>query len=141
MPLPSTLPWYHFLSIGGTAYLTSKNKGLWQRIPTPITLCWLVSIVSYLFYITRQKSVLNTWPKPNEFSDLLTCYNESLQILTILVPILAYLLTTKSNTDAGSLSIEEIGPSRKIIITSVLWFSDAIYILDNIPHFFSKPFL
>ena len=56
-----------FSFLSGVAYFfTSKNKGLWKRIPMPITLCWLVSIVSYLFYLTRQKSVLNTWPKPNQ---------------------------------------------------------------------------
>ena len=113
-----------FSLLSGTAYfLKSKNKGFWHRIPMSITLCWFVSIFSYLFYFTRQKSVLNTWQKPNELSDLLTCYNESLQILTILVPILAFLLTTKSNTDAEIQSIEKIGPSKRIIITAVLWFS------------------
>ena len=75
-----------FSFLTGLAYfLTSKNSGLWKRIPLSITLCWLVSILSYLFYLTKQKSVLNTWPKPNELSDLLAGYNNSLLILTIII--------------------------------------------------------
>ena len=113
-----------FSFLSGTAYfLTSKSKGWWKRIPIPITLCWLVSIASYLFYLTNQKSVLNTWPKPNELSDLLAVYNESLLILTILIPILAFTVTNKSNRDTERSSIQETNRSRTFLITSVLWFS------------------
>ena len=35
----------------------------------PISLCWPIYI--FTFYLTSQKSVLNTWLKPIEFSDLL----------------------------------------------------------------------
>ena len=85
-----------FSFLSGVAYfLTCMNKRLWKRIPMPIALCWLVSIISYLFYLTRQKSVLNTWSKANELSDLLAGYNESLIILTILIPVLPLILTNK----------------------------------------------
>ena len=64
-----------FSFLSGVAYfLTSKNKGMWQRIPMPIALCWVISLASYFFYLTRQKSVLNTWPKPNGLSNLIRTY-------------------------------------------------------------------
>jgi hypothetical protein len=113
-----------FSFLSGIAYFsTSKNKALWKRILMPISLCWLLSIISYLFYLTSQKSVLNTWPKPIEFSDLLAGYNTSLLILTILIPVLAYILTNISNRDTETNSIKENHCSRKIMITSVLWLS------------------
>ncbi len=113
---------FSFLS-GFAYFLTSKNKGLWKRIPISITLCWLVSIVSYLFYLTRQQSVLNTWPKPNELSDLLSGYNDSLLILTILIPLFVVIIINKSHRSAKTGSIEEIYCSRQIAIASLLWLS------------------
>lgn len=113
-----------FSFLSGVAYfLTSKNKGLLKRIPLSITLCWFVSIVSYLFYLTKQKSVLNTWPKPNELSDLLAGYNDSLLILTIIIPLLLFIIKNKPNTDTKAYLIEETYNSKSIIITSVLWLS------------------
>ena len=113
-----------FSFLSGIAYfLTSKNKDLWKRIPAPITLCWLVSIVSYLVYLTKQESVLNTWPKPNKLSDLLASYNDSLLILTIIVPIFIFLIINKSGRSTKKQSIDEIHFSRPIAITSLLWLS------------------
>ena len=113
-----------FSFLTGLAYfLTSKNLGLLKRIPLSITLCWFVSIVSYLFYLTKQKSVLNTWPKPNELSDLLASYNDSLLILTIIIPLLLFIIKNKPNTDTKAYLIEETYNSKSIIITSVLWLS------------------
>ena len=119
----------HYLGIifslfSGVAYfLTPKNKRLWQRIPMPIALCWVVSLPSYLFYLDKQKSVLNTWPKTNELSDLLAGYNDSLQILTILIPITILILTRNSNRDTEKSSIKETNCSFTILLTSLLWFS------------------
>ena len=104
-------------------FLTSKNKDWGKRIPTGIIICWIVSIFSYLFYLTKQKSVLNTWPKPNQLSDLLAGYNDSLLILTILIPLFVYIIKNKSDTGTKNRSIEEIQDSKPIIITSILWFS------------------
>jgi len=113
---------FSFLS-GISYFLTSKNKGMWQRIPMPIALCWFASIASYLFYLTRQKSVLNTWPKPNELSDLLASYNDSLLIITIIIPCIALLLIKKSKRETEIPAKKETGCSPAIMITSVLWVS------------------
>jgi len=113
-----------FSFLSGLAYFfTYKNKGMWKRVPISITLCWLVSIVSYLFYLTEQKSVLNTWPKPNELSDLLASYNDSLLIITIIIPCLAFIISTNFKGDTNTLKKEETDCSRPIVITSFLWLS------------------
>jgi hypothetical protein len=113
---------FSFLS-GVTYFLTPKNTGLLKRIPLSITLCWGISLVSYFFYLTRQKSVLNTWPKPNDLSDLLASYNNSLLILTIIIPVFLFIIINKPNTDTKAYLIEETYNSKSIIITSVLWLS------------------
>ena len=89
----------------------------------PIALCWFASIASYLFYLTRQKSVLNTWPKPNALSDLLDSYNDSLLILTFIIPLFVAIIENKSGRSTKTRSIKEIEYSKPIIITSILWLS------------------
>ena len=113
-----------FSGLSGTVYfLTSKKNGLWERIPIPIAMSWLLSVLFYLFYLTNQKSVLNTWPKPNELSDLLATYNDSLLIITILIPCLALILTKKSNSDFKRVSNTQTNCSRPTVITSFVWLS------------------
>jgi len=113
-----------FSFLSGVAYFfTSKNKALWKRFPMPIALCWLVSVASYLFYLTRQESVLNSWPKPNGLSNLISSYNDSLLLLTIIIPCLAFLISTNSNRDTDTLPKEETNCSRPTVITSFLWLS------------------
>jgi hypothetical protein len=111
-----------FSFLSGVAYfLTSKNKELWHRIPISMTLSWLVSIVSYLFYLTKQKSVLNTWPKPNGLSNLISSYNDSILFLTIIIPCLALTISSNSKASTETLQNEETGCPRPIMITSFLW--------------------
>ena len=113
---------FSFLS-GLAFFLTSMNIGLWKRVPISIMMCWLVSIVSYLFYLTKQKSVLNTWPKPNGLSNLISSYNDSLILITIIIPCLAFIISSNSKGNTDPLPIKETGWSRPIIITSFLWLS------------------
>ena len=111
---------FSFLS-GVAHFLTPKNKEFFKADLMPISLSWLVSIVSYLFYLSKQKSVLNTWPKTNELSDLLSVYNDSLQILTILIPVTIVILRRNIKRDSEKSSIKETDCSKVIIITSFLW--------------------
>lgn len=113
-----------FSLLCGVAYLiTSNNFILWKKIPTPIALCWLLCIISHLFYLTKQKSVLNTWPKPNELSDLLDSYNDSLLILTTIIPLFVFIIINKTDRRTKTRSIDEIQCSIPIIFTSFLWLS------------------
>ena len=112
---------FSFLS-GVSYFLTSKNR-FGERIPISITLCWLVSIVAYLFYLSKQQSVLNTWPKPNQLSDLLAGYNDSLLILSIIIPVFVFIIINKTDKCTKDRSIEDIQHSRPIIITTILWLT------------------
>jgi len=109
--------------VGTVHFLTSNNTISRKRIPMSISLSWVISFFTYLFYLTSQKSVLNTWPKPNGLSNLISSYNDSLLILTIVIPILAFIITNKSNIDTETSSMKETNCSRTIFITSVLWLS------------------
>jgi hypothetical protein len=88
-----------------------------------IALCWVISLTSYFFYLTRQKSVLNTWPKPNELSDLLASYNDSIMIITIIIPCLAFIISTNSIGETDTLKKGKTNCLRPIAISSLLWLS------------------
>ena len=110
------------LLIGAGCYFSSSEKIRLKKY-NPLFLCWVISFASNCFYLFKQKSILNTWPKPNGISDLLLCYNDSILILSVLIPILIFILIYKSSTDALTYSIEETYNSKSIMITSFLWLS------------------
>jgi hypothetical protein len=113
-----------FSVLVGIVHFLTSNKTIWRkRIPLSIALSWVISFVTYLFYLKGQKSVLNTWPKPNGLSNLISSYNDSLLILTIVIPVFAFILIKKSNGNTKPASIKETRFLRPIIITSILWFS------------------
>ncbi len=119
----------HYLGIifslltGFAYFLTSKYTDWFKRIPRIMILSWLVSIASCLFYLTNQKSILNSWPKPNDLSQLFSSYNDSILYLTVLIPVSILFLSIKSNLSTQTYNIEENYNPSTIIITSVLWFS------------------
>ena len=113
--------------VGTVHFLTSNNPISRKRIPISIALSWVISFVTYLFYLNRQKSVLNTWPKPNGLSNLISSYNDSLLIFTIVIPVLAFILTNKSRGNTKPTSIKEAHFLKPIIITSIFWFSVPIF--------------
>jgi hypothetical protein len=113
-----------FSGLVGLSYLISnKEKPMIQRIPFPISTVWIFTLPIYLLLLSQQSSHLGNWPKPNELSDLLASYNDSMLILTILIPVIAIFIIFKSNRDIEIQLIEETGCSRSIMITSLLWFS------------------
>ena len=112
---------FSLLSGAGSYFASPKKIGLKKY--NPLLLCWIISFASNCFYLFEQKSILNKWPKPNGISDLLIGYNDSILILSALIPILLFILADKPNIDNKTYLIEENYYSRPIIITSVLWFS------------------
>ena len=113
-----------FSLLSGTGYFIKFNKIRWhKRIPISIFLSWVLSIVSYLFCLSSQQSILNSWTKPNKLADLLASYNGSLLILTIFIPIFIFLLKDESNKETVTRLVEGTCCSRPIVITSLLWFS------------------
>ena len=60
-------------------------------------------------------------PKPNGFSDLFGCYNDSYLILTFLIPSFTVLLTKQTKKNKEALHTVESNSSSPIIVTSFLW--------------------
>ena len=74
-------------------------------------------------FASQQSSHLGNWPKPNKLSDLLANYNDSLQTLTILVPVFIITITEKLKAKTETISIESISNLKPIIVTAFLWIS------------------
>lgn len=113
-----------FSALIGLSYLISnKEKAIIKKIPFPVISSWIISIPVYLFFLSKQSSHLGNWPKPNELSNLISSYNDSLLILTILVPLFVFIIIHESDRETGPLAKGETGCSKPIIFTSLLWFS------------------
>jgi hypothetical protein len=113
-----------FSGFVGLSYLISnKKKPTAHRIPFPISTVWIFTLPIYLLLLSQQSSHLGNWLKPNELSDLLASYTDSILILTILIPISAIFITIKSKRNIETQLIEDTGCSRSIMITSLLWLS------------------
>ena len=112
-----------FSSLVGLSLIISRREiPIFKRIPFSILAAWILILPIYLFLLSQQSSHLGNWPKPNQLSDLLASYSDSVLILTILLPLFV-LIINKLDKRTKTRSIEEIQCSRPIIITSFLWFS------------------
>ena len=113
-----------FSGLVGLSYLIlNKDKPTVQKVPFPVFIAWIISLPIYLFLLNQQSSHLGNWPKPNELSDLFAGYNQSFILLTIIIPCLAFILSSNYKGDTETLPKEKTVCSRPIMITSVLWFS------------------
>ena len=118
----------HYLGIIFTllcsgAYVVAYKQRIRLTINNPITISLIVSGVTYLFYLYNQQSILNTWSKPNQLSDLLGCYNDSLLILTISIPIVSLIIQKKRRLNTETKPTKKNYCSKPLIITSILWLS------------------
>ena len=113
-----------FSGLAGLTYLISnKEKSIIKKIPFPVISSWIFSIPVYLLLLSQQSSHLGNWPKPNQLSDMLASYNDSLLILPIIIPIFIFIIINKTDRRTKTRSIEEIQYSRQIAISSLLWLS------------------
>ena len=103
--------------------ISNKDKSKIQKNPFPVFTSWIISLPVYLFFLSKQSSHLGNWPKPNELSNLISTYNNSLLILTILVPLFVFIIIHESDRETEPLAKGETGCSKPIIFTSLLWFS------------------
>ena len=111
-----------FSGLAGLAHLIcSKRQNLVKRIPIEIWLAWISAVPFLLFFLGRQESVLNYWPKPNEFNDLLNTYNESFIFLSVLFSTsLALFIKNKSSVKAiGHVKI--LKDNNIVATTLILW--------------------
>ena len=113
-----------FSGLVGISYLiSSKQRILIKRIPSPVFIAWIFSLPVYLHLLSQQSSHLGNWPKPNGLSNLICSYNESFLLLTIIIPILAFIISSNSKGETKTLPMQKTGCSRPIMITSLLWLS------------------
>lgn len=103
--------------------ISKKEKTLIKRIPFHFFAAWILTLPIYLFLLSKQSSHLGNWPKPNQLSDLLAGYNDSLLSLTTFIPVFVFIIINKTDKCTKGRSIEDIQHSRPIVITSLLWLS------------------
>lgn len=113
-----------FSGLVGVSLLISKTeKSFFKRIPLPMFVVWVLTLIIYLLLLTQQSSHLGSWPKPNELSDLFSFYNNSFFILTMLFPFFTILLTKQTKKNSNSFHSVESNNSIPIIVTSFFWIS------------------
>jgi len=92
----------HYLGIvfsaltGITRFWSQRKKGVKESLPIPEISAWVVALPIYLLLLTRQSSHLGNWAKPNSLPSLLEISFDSLSPLTLIIPILLFLLFIKS---------------------------------------------
>ena len=114
--------------VGLSLLISNKEKTINNRIPFSIFAVWILILPIYLFLLSQQSSHLGNWPKPNQLSDLLAGYNDSLLILTILIPIFIITITENPKANTETFSIEKFSHLKPIIITALLWFSLPVFL-------------
>jgi len=111
-----------FSALIGLSYLISnKEKAIIKKIPFPVISSWIFSIPVYLLLLSQQSSHLGNWPKPNGLSNLISSYNDSILFLTIIIPCLAFIISSNSKRNTVTLPKEETIWLTPVIITSFLW--------------------
>ena len=99
-------------------------KPLSKRIPSSIHISWLIALPIYLFLIYRQSSHLGSWPRSNDLIDLLSIYNDSILLLSLIVPFIIVLCIVKTKSSKPT----AIPPATTILIaTSLLWFAAPLF--------------
>ena len=121
-----------FSSLVGVSYLFSRKEiFLLKRIPLSLYASWAISLPLYFYFLSNQKSLLNTWPKPNSFTDLLSVYGDGMIALLSIIPILAIGISTGNTLDKEDETPKSHNPA---LITSILWYGVPLiaWILSNI---------
>ena len=122
-----------FSALVGVAYLCAQNqKFILSRIPLSIYLSWLLSVPLYLYFLSNQQSLLNTWPKPNRFSDLLTVYQSGTLALFSIIPILVIACITQNSVPNDSVKKK---CNNGVLLTSIFWYG-VPFLIWGISHLF-----
>jgi len=109
-----------FSSLVGVSYLfTEKKIFLLKRIPSSLYANWAISLFLYFYFLSNQKSLLNTWPKPNSFSDLLSCYADGMLALLSIIPVLLIGIIVGNTLKKKDHLPKTHNP---VLATSILWY-------------------
>jgi hypothetical protein len=103
--------------------ILNVHKPFSKRIPSSIYISWLIALPIYLFLIYQQSSHLGNWPRSDDLIDLLSIYNDSILLLSLIVPVIIVLCIVKTKSSKPT----AIPPATTILIaTSLLWFSSPL---------------
>jgi hypothetical protein len=117
------LSFTHYLGIvfsaltGIIRFWSQRKKGVTESLPIPEISSWVVALPVYLVLLAQQSSHLGNWAKPNNLSSLLEISFDSLSPLTLIIPILLFLLFIKSEKTPSSPN--GLPP---IVILAIIWF-------------------
>ena len=73
-----------------------RKKKLKESLPIPEISSCVLALPIYLFLLSLQSSHLGHWPKSNDFPALLNIFSSSLLPITLIIPILLFLLFVTS---------------------------------------------
>ena len=121
-----------FSSLVGLSYLFSrKEMFVLKRIPPSLYANWVITLPLYLYFLSNQNSLLNTWPKPNSFTDLLSVYGDWMIALLSIIPVLAVGISMGNTLNKEDLTPK---PDNPALITSVLWYGVPLiaWVLSNL---------
>jgi hypothetical protein len=109
-----------FSFLVGISYLfCRKEMFLLKRIPLSLYANWAISLPLHFYFLSNQKSLLNTWPKPNSFSNLLSVYGDGMIALLSIVLVFVLGIIT-ANTFNKRIHFPTL--HTPVLVTSVLWY-------------------
>ena len=100
---------------------------------SPEIASWIVSLPLYIFFINKQSSHLNTWPKANGIHDLLGSYIDSINPLFFSIPIIFTLFLNPPSRKEKKI-LESDDNNKFIFFCSILWVSTPtlIWLLSHV---------
>ena len=102
-------------------YPTIGTRPIKKGMTSPEFASWVISLPVYGFLLSKQSDHLAAWPRPNELTDLLISYLDSINPLFFTVPIIFALLPNPTPRKQKS-SIEP-KDNKFILYCSILWVS------------------
>jgi hypothetical protein len=116
----------HYLGIIFSGFLvlalifSNKERPITKRVPHSIYLSWCIAITAYIFLLYHQSSHLNTWNKENGLNSLLSIYNDSIFILSLIIPAICFIFRYKIQKQKNSNSPNSYSI---LIVTSFFWLA------------------
>tara|TARA_B100001093_G_scaffold520115_1_gene612816 strand:+ start:8889 stop:10034 length:1146 start_codon:yes stop_codon:yes gene_type:complete len=114
--------------VGLSFLICSKNKNLLKKIPGSVLYSWFLTIPVYIFLLNQQSSHLGNWPKPNDLSDLLGIYNQPLNWLSLLFPVIVVLLFNSKLNEGLVTPVKNSNVHKFIKTTVILWIIVPVFL-------------
>ena len=98
--MSDSLPWNNLFRFCWPYFYFGPERGkeLVQKNSKINFILLILNVPLLIKYIDRQQSILNSWLKPNGISDLLSIYNQSLSLVSVVLPIVIILVVVCSKS-------------------------------------------